>query len=239
MKPSRLLPVLALLATASTAMASDLPSKKGAPGAPAFTAFSWTGAYAGVDAGYLGGFSESRNTRLAPRPNVDPSMATLGAHIGYRYQFANNVVAGAELRGFGNLNSKTNGPGLNAASRSSVSNAWGGDARVTLGYAMDRALIYAAGGLAFAEQKGCFVITATFGCATGDGQARYSATRVGWTVGAGAAYAITNNWLARVEYSYSDLRTHRIPTYALSGLPAIVKITYQTHAVHAGLSYKF
>ena len=76
-----------------------------------------------------------------------------------------------------------------------------------LGVAWDRALIYATGGVAFGGFNTTF-------------RSRYnrvphrlpvlrsgsfSTTRVGWTVGGGIEYAVTNNWSVRAEYRYTNL----------------------------------
>ncbi len=69
------------------------------------------------------------------------------------------------------------------------SNSWDATVRGRLGYAYDRYLFYGTGGLAFGNIK--------------NGGA--SATKTGWTVGAGIEAAVTSNVTARFEYRYTDL----------------------------------
>ncbi|MGC1584198.1 MAG: outer membrane beta-barrel protein, partial [Rhodomicrobium sp.] len=67
---------------------------------------------------------------------------------------------------------------------------WFGTVRGRVGYAFDRALVYATGGFAY-------------GNVTNTGWP--SETQTGWVVGAGVEYKITPSWSAKVEYQYMDL----------------------------------
>lgn len=223
---------IALLAT-SSAMSADLGYKKPSP-VPVFAAFNWTGAYVGIDAGYMFGTAKT-TVPGAPGTSAtpEPSAFTLGGHAGYRFQLQNNIVLGAEARLFANIDSRrskdfTGFPGQ--AER--VENQWGGDARITVGYAIDRFMPYLAGGLAIGETKGCFTLGGVCQALTS-----FSQTRVGWTIGGGVAYAFTNNLVGRIDYAYSDLGRG---SYTTAGLPGgITKVRYDNHAIRAGLSYKF
>ncbi len=69
------------------------------------------------------------------------------------------------------------------------------------------------------------------------GSSGFSDTRAGWTIGGGLAYAITDNLVTRLDYSYSDFgsKTHSTP-----GVPGgATRVRLDTHALRAGLSYKF
>ena len=69
--------------------------------------------------------------------------------------------------------------------------------RGRVGYAFDRTLIFATGGIAFTQ----FSAEADL-CNGASLNADQSLT--GWTVGAGAEYAFTDNWIGRLEYRYYD-----------------------------------
>ena len=109
-----------------------------------------------------------------------------------------------------------------ANSRNNNSNQYLGTVRMRAGYAWDRFLVYATGGLAFGEigrntNSGAFAVTqagfvnpftgtlvgatTTTPLALGSG----SSTRTGWTLGAGAEYAIWNNFSVKAEYLYYNL----------------------------------
>lgn len=103
------------------------------------------------------------------------------------------------------------------------------------GYAVDRFLGYVRGGLAWQEES-YEASTTMLGTA-------YTAdeTRVGWTLGIGGAYAITEALSVFVEYDYRDYGTETVGlTPQVSGLgPASVAITSRTSLVRAGINLRF
>jgi outer membrane immunogenic protein len=73
-----------------------------------------------------------------------------------------------------------------------------------------------------------------------------SDTRVGWTLGAGVEYAITNNVTVKGEYLYYNLGTTNevgVATgNALTAFPTSYlasKVTYEGSIFRAGVNYKF
>jgi len=70
---------------------------------------------------------------------------------------------------------------------------------------------------------------------------RNSDTFTGWTLGAGAEYAATDNVLLRLEYRYADYGDetyrHTIPGGGTSTISYTVD--YKTHDVRFGIAYKF
>lgn len=232
MKNFRCLSAFALLATACSAHAADIPSRKSTPSAPAFTAFSWTGAYVGVEAGYLAGAGRYSIPAQGVSTSPDPSGFVFGGFAGYRYQLANQIVLGAEVRAFG----VTPGEGtrhLIGVASGAIDTKWGGDARVSVGYAIGRFLPYVAAGVAVADQKGC----REFADGSCFSNTRYSGTRIGLALSVGAAYAFTANWSARLDYTLSMFGNHNYTTPSVLG--GITRVRMDTHAVRAGLSYKF
>ena len=69
--------------------------------------------------------------------------------------------------------------------------------RGRVGYAFDRTLIFATGGVAFTNMsaEATSLIVASL---------NVDKNYTGWTVGAGAEYAFTDNWIGRIEYRYYD-----------------------------------
>jgi len=59
-----------------------------------------------------------------------------------------------------------------------------------------------------------------------------SHTTAGWTVGAGAEFALTNNWSLKAEYMYVDLDSSN---FLVTGLPN----GYQFSTVRVGVNYHF
>jgi outer membrane immunogenic protein len=89
-----------------------------------------------------------------------------------------------------------------------------GTARLRAGYAMDRALLFVTGGLAFGGGSGAGYVAywaqpQAAGGPTGTATAFYGSNgggggRVGWTIGGGVEYAVSDNWTAKFEYLYAD-----------------------------------
>ena len=73
-----------------------------------------------------------------------------------------------------------------------------GTVRARLGYAVDRALWYVTGGLAWANHE--MTLTApAFGTVTS------SNTHLGWAIGGGLEWAFADAWTAKIEYLYVGL----------------------------------
>jgi outer membrane immunogenic protein len=122
MKKHASLLALAAALTATSAFAADLPSRKAEPYIASPPVVSWTGFYAGLNAGYAFGTSSSPVTTGVPvadnaaawdeddsgsslglalansgRANVNQSGFVGGGQIGYNYQFNPILVLGAEF----------------------------------------------------------------------------------------------------------------------------------------------
>jgi len=112
-----------------------------------------------------------------------------------------------------------------------------------IGYAVDRVLIYAKAGVAFADQDYSWIVTkGSKDLAT----AKFSDTRTGWMVGGGAEWALWHNWSAKLEYNYMDFGTETINAAAsvcLSGAcskkDVRVDIDEHMHVVKLGINYRF
>jgi len=208
-----LLTSAAVVAMSGAAFAADLPTTKGPavytpPPPPIFT---WTGLYIGGQVGYE--FGRAFEADVA---SYSPNGVVGGGHLGYNYQLGQFVVG---VEGDVNGSSYRGGNGI-AFSKSPID----GSVRGRLGYAFDRALIYATGGVAFGD----------FQYRDIGGSIPYN-VRVGWTAGGGLEYAIDNNWSLRAEYRYTDYGRYFYATPFL-GADSTRQID---HRVQAGFSYKF
>ena len=102
------------------------------------------------------------------------------------------------------------------------------------GYGFDNFLLYVAGDVSFADAK-----LSIFRPVNGFGQS-LNATYTGYNVGAGAEYAFTRNWIARVEYIYDGFGSHTYDFLAQNprGFDSRkMKLTENT--VRAAIEYKF
>lgn len=194
-----------LIAGATAAAAADVPPYGPPPAAPSYyspaPAFTWSGPYVGLTGGY--GWATTV-------PSTAPNNGWIGgAFAGANFQADSNLVVGIE--GDFTATGKT-GTGGGAT----VTNPWDATLRGRIGFAMDRIMIYGTGGVAVGK------VTATGGI-TG------SATRVGWTAGAGVEAALSQHVTGRLEYRHTNLGTA-----ALSS-----PVIYKSNDVMAGIGYKF
>ncbi|MBL8586978.1 MAG: porin family protein [Methylobacteriaceae bacterium] len=214
---------LSILAFAAAAEAADLPRRSGAP-APApmsAPAFSWTGAYVGVNGGYAWG----RHTKGGRALYARPDGGLIGATAGYNQQ-SGSIVAGVEGDVAATAVKSSGvapGPVTGASRLTSLATA-----RARVGVALDRALIYGTGGYAGGNLKNTL-----FDAPRGLGY-RQEKWLNGYAVGAGVEYAVTNNITAKGEYIYADLGKK---TYfaAPNALPTGLSVS----TVRAGVNYKF
>jgi outer membrane immunogenic protein len=217
----------------AVANAADLSTKQPPPAkAPAYVPanYNWTGFYAG---GHLGG-AFGKTSWIDPFSGFSdsPSFGGVigGAQVGVNYQVDAAVFglegdfSGASLRG-----SSTDGAGFSH----STSTYWTSTVTGRLGYAFNRALLYGKGGAAFANERD--TVTDPFGNSATAG----TATRTGWTAGAGVEYALDHNWSARVEYDYLGFgsQSFTVGGPVLGALPASVSMNIQ-RAI-AGINYRF
>lgn len=240
------------LGCAPAAWAADIPTK--APRAAIMTApFSWTGLYIGGHVGY--GWSRSGGTITALPPSVfdtgsfdlDGDGIIGGAQIGYNWQFHPNWIVGveADISGTGISGSSfspvTVGGIPAAASWShymSKDIGWLASLRGRLGYAQDRWMIYATGGVAWAEVSGDLIGRTAPQISNTRGS--YNSTNSGWTAGGGVEWAFANNWTARAEYLYYHIDGDTLT--ATDPLDRAVTFTTDdtnVHVLRAGVNYKF
>jgi outer membrane immunogenic protein len=264
------------VAGAVAAQAADLPTKKAAP-APVYIPppFTWTGFYVGVNAGGIWGTSSTQSTLYSSSmPWLSSYNASLnggsatgfigGGQAGYNWQ-TGSFVLGVETDFDGTtLNRQVNGVSPTFAGLTGNWAAWNGDyllanasarlnwlgtTRGRIGFVAtpdNRLMIYGTGGLAYGGGSAHTALYDLY-----DGSTWFndtSKTRTGWTVGAGAEYAITNNITAKLEYLYYNLGTtneYLVPTILTPGLSPFTgsyvttKVKYDGSIVRAGVNYKF
>lgn len=183
--------------------------------------FSWTGGYVGLQAGY--GWSDVDRDTGTFANSYDADGFVGGLHAGYNHQWGNFVLGVEGDIEYSDMSGDDGGAG---GTIDQVEINWMGSLRARAGFAIDRALIYGTGGVAFADidQNNVSGVPVSF-----------SDTYVGWTAGAGVEYAFTDNFTGRLEYRYTDFGSE---TYTPAGLAAFTN-DITNHAVRIGLSYKF
>lgn len=220
-----LVSALVAIGMISSAQAADMPKKMYTKAPVMAVPPSWTGWYAGVNAGY--GFGSESNTFnfvpaiAAPFDNVGYSDKLNGfiggGQIGYNYQITpNSWVAGVEADiQYTNFKGSDSSSGtttalVRIAEPFSYSQdqrlSWLGTFRGRLGWTpTDHTwLFYGTGGLAVGGVKASN--TFSFGLAPSlvwAGSA--SETKAGWTLGGGVEARLPDMWSVKAEYLYYDL----------------------------------
>ena len=224
--------------------------------------FSWTGFYAGAQAGYAWGDNNGTIAYATPGGlsgdtsfGNDAQGVIGGAHAGYNTQI-DTFVIGVEgtvdpTTLYRNVlalppSAETN-LGIGNTVNGSVQSTIQGSIRARAGYAFDRLLLYGTGGAAFGAFKSYFQLYGTDlnkAAMPPVGPNFYasdtsSATRVGWTAGGGIEYALNNNWSVEAEYRYSDFgHITDVPSVA-TGLTYTANRHLTQNQVQTGFSYKF
>jgi outer membrane immunogenic protein len=177
----------------------------------------------------------------------DETEVSLGGAIGYNFQFGRMLV-GAELdisrlgaTGRSSLTEPTPFAG-DVSMTSTVKTNGLMTLRARLGMISGRSLFYVTGGLAYSKVS--FSQTTTFsGVPTAD-EASDSSHQFGWTVGAGAEFAIDRHWTLKAEYVHADLgsfRTITNPTspYGFDTVPFTHSVDLTAQIARVGLNYRF
>lgn len=224
------------------------------------------GAYFGVNGGYGGGditsyfHIASQNGIFGTANSVGRlGGAIAGGQLGYNFLMPNNVILGAEtdfdwanistqggsssqIVGFGSLGTSgsTSQTGIN----------WIGTTRVRIGYQFGSFMPYLTGGLAYgmavAQDKYNSSSTYTSGNFIQWHYANLSKISAGWSVGAGAEYALDKNWSFKTEYLYTQVGAAPPNStdfaYFSGSAPGVITAYGQNspigvHQVRAGLNF--
>lgn len=216
------------LVTAGAASAADLPVKA-RPAMTPVPAFSWTGIYVGLNAGY--GWGDTSGTLFAGapgNPNIGGPLA--GGQIGGNYQFANNIVIGIEAD-YQWADIDGSSTTLAGVVRTAEVERFG-TVRGRLGFAWDRWLAYVTGGYAFGAKTNLTIGPAAL--------VTSSSTLDGWTAGVGVEYAFAPNWSAKLEYLHIDLNDKTFFTgLGACAVTSLCQAGANIDLVRVGLNYRF
>ncbi|HTJ02331.1 MAG TPA: outer membrane protein [Methylovirgula sp.] len=239
---SRLACLIALfILTSSAAVAADAPSPADAPPDVDRSGYLpppplpiWAGAYIGGDIGYQWGASSNTSIdnitgAVASPPGSNPAGVIGGAHIGYNWQM-NSWVFGLE----GNID----GSGVNGIQREGTLNVRTqeniqGSVRARVGASWNHVLAFVDGGLAIGSFQNSF--SDVFSGAVDS----LNSTRLGWTVGGGLEYALTDNWSIRGEYHYSDYGSYNMLLSNTRAGVFTARLHETSNTALVGFSYKF
>jgi outer membrane immunogenic protein len=252
----------------NAAVAADLPSRRYTESYAAVPSFTWTGFYAGLNAGaainngttsnvsYGPAFGSFLDSTTSPYRSARSDVGfTGGAQAGYNHQFG-AIVAGLEADiNYADVGASRTGSsaitarGFGSESLTGQSSTdYLGTVRGRVGFVpMDRMMVFGTGGLAYGNvdtrASAAFTTVAPTGRASlYDGQ--HSSTQLGYTIGGGVEYALTNNVTLKGEYLYVDLGRNSATATGVAG-PAVANDTFTARnntefsVARAGLNWKF
>ncbi|MBN9551837.1 MAG: porin family protein [Alphaproteobacteria bacterium] len=193
---------------------------------PVASAFDWTGGYVGLNAGgAFGTFDHPVPDSNGLSFDVTASGFLGGVQVGYNWESGKAVygletdIQGSAIKGAFSI---SGAPAPNTYIDTNVD--WFGTLRVRAGYTpVDRVMVYGTGGLAYGRVQTDFDY----------GLFRSSRTRLGWTIGAGAEYALNAHWTLKSEYLYTDFGRSTVS----HDIPLENDVAF--HLVRAGLNYRF
>src|SRR5262245_43207209 len=251
---------VALGAMMIPAAAADLGARPvtKAPVAAPVPVFSWTGCYIGGNVGGKWVADNDFNVNVASVPVVLPSGAVVafnngnnndgafigGGQVGCQWQtgawvfgIEGDFVGTSLNRDFIVQNTLLVFPFV-AGDAFSIQNDWQASVRARLGYAFDRWMVYATGGVAFAQMEATAALVGVPFVVSVD------KTLTGWTVGGGFEYAFYNNLSLGIEYRFSqfDTESFAFGTFGRLGPTAAgfaSNADLQTHEVTARLNWRF
>ena len=252
----------ALVLTAGSALAADLPSRKAAPMLPPPPPPPlWNGFYAGLNAGYNFGTNANANSQnwVAPLANGVVSNAQDGfmggAQIGYNYQWSNNILIGVETdiqgtntRGTGSVQGITTVGGAQGAvpvpavttlgsTRVQAGLDFLGTVRGRVGYLWNPTLLlYGTAGFAYG---GAYANVDQVGGNSLNqlwvGGGRQNQFLTGWTAGGGAEWMFMPNWSVKAEALYWELGNMNVQTAAFNPVANAVAFG-NTNVNYAGIT---
>ncbi len=226
--------------------------------------FNWAGSYVGLNAGGAWGrlddavaYTPANGGFIAPYPALLNSQARTfnaasvlgGGQLGYNWQSA-NLVWGVEadaqamrLRGAydtGVINGPYGGGPQSVQFANSAQASGLYTVRGRIGYAMDRTLVYATGGVAFTEVSGASLYTLFASPRTLSGTVK--SVQAGYVLGGGLEHAFSNQLSAKFEYVHAGFGGVNFTTTdsnPINGGSITNTLRTNVDVVRVGLNFKF
>jgi outer membrane immunogenic protein len=199
-------------------------------------AMDWNGFYVGVMGGYAWSEQVKLGTMTTPTEAIAGGM--VGGTVGYNWQ-VDQFVFGVEGEGaWSGISYRVDLPMYQIAFEDRVNAIASISGRA--GVTFDNALIYLKGGLAIANSQMTLRDTTPvgFGMVSGASSSISDAkAHVGWTVGGGTEYALTDHWSAKAEYLFASYQSQRYFETSMMGVG--VPYRFETHTAKLGVNYRF
>lgn len=213
-----LLASAAVAAMTSASFAADLS-------APIEEVDVWSGFFVGIAGGYSFKTLDTDFDTGLFEDEIDSDDFIIGAYYGRNWQSGNFVFGLDSSFNYIGLEEEDVLEDVVGSPELDVEANFLGLSRVKVGYAVDNTLFYAAGGLAT-------TIFDVEDVGVGDDDDDWA---FGWTVGAGVEHKFTDNWSARIEYSYFHIESDDIEIVA--GDP--IDLELEGHIIRGGVAYHF
>jgi outer membrane immunogenic protein len=209
-------------------------------------AYDWTGVYGGVHAGFIqANVNVDQNKvpvgglELSYERDFDGFVG--GALGGVNFQAGSFVFGldmdfgGAVADGEGTAHGKGTAGGEDTVEDIRFQHGidWAAHIRGRLGFALDRVLVYGAGGLALAD----FDVKSSRGV-QGNNQLDDGGHATGWSAGGGLEYAVTDNLLVRAEYLHDAYTDEKAICGLILGCNNL-EVGFTDNIVRLGVSWKF
>lgn len=202
--------------------------------------FVWTGGYVGLHAGYarsdtdftdVDGWNERGEVFGGNNDNFIG-----GVQAGYNFQ-SGAFVYGAEIElGYLGIDDRVAQPSSSEDSFASIDGGFYAALTARAGFAADRTLFFAKGGVAYLNADVNFDDNCNTGPCGGGLVNASGDDFTGWTLGAGIEHAFTDRWTAKIEYAYYDFGK---ATASSEDGSWRFDNDLKTHAVKFGVNYRF
>lgn len=237
------------MALTTAAFAADIP-ELAVPEAPleVVAERNWGGFYVGIQGGYAFGEVDIDNidgSDIAPPGDFDVGEFDVdhflgGIYSGYNRQFGRFVFGIDNSVSYTDFDESfdagddfdadlDDANGDNNIDNIDVDMQYLVTTRGRIGIALDKFMLFAAGGVALAN------VEVAFESSNGDNEDEHLAT--GWTAGAGVEALLTDHISARVEYLYVDIDEEYSIATPLPSYEA--DFEFKEHIVRGGIAYKF
>ncbi len=220
----------------------------------------WSGFYFGIQGGYTRalfdpnlnlegswiGFGPGVDTQNEGRRDFNLDGGQLGGVMGYNFTF-NNLLLGLEASGdytWARDSRVAHFPDLNGGEyrmSTSVDTHYLVTVGPRIGWTFCKFMPFVTGGAAFADLD--FKRSITFAGGPPDNAEGGSVDdgHVGWFVGGGLEYAISDHWHIRGDYKYADFGSHVgfSSDFSAGGAPMHTSVDLREHSATAALVYQF
>lgn len=201
----------------------------------------WRGFYIGINGG--GSWGNSNDVRFNDFLTIgkfDRSAEFGGGQIGGNWQVSGTgLVFGveADIQGSG-ISSKFNLNEDFGKFNGQQEVDWFGTARGRIGYASNRTLVYATGGVAFGGVNTNIHIDALGAHGQFTNNLSKNDVAQGFVYGGGLEYAFSPSWSLKAEYQFVDLGTARVSGTGSQGVVDSAKIDNNFQTARIGLNYR-